>query len=154
MLSHTPALRSTILWSEYMEKMKMSVDFYLFFLHCVCLQALAEQQKAQQLAQQQQAGASQVQAAPSQTQGNAAGQTQVQVSQATAVTSPATVPNAAVLVRITTHTIKINISVAKTLTLKKFGILQAGGIKNATVGTTIQAGMSTHLTLLDCFCQL
>ncbi|XP_008274949.1 E1A-binding protein p400 isoform X4 [Stegastes partitus] len=71
--------------------------------------ALAEQQKAQQLAQQQ-AGAPQAQAAPGQAQAPAAGQ--AQVPQAAAVTGTAAVPNAAVL---------------------------AGAIKNATVGTTIQA---------------
>ncbi|XP_054867369.1 E1A-binding protein p400 isoform X3 [Amphiprion ocellaris] len=71
--------------------------------------ALAEQQKAQQLAQQQ-AGAPQAQAAPGQAQAPAAGQ--AQVPQAAAVAGAAAVPNAAVL---------------------------AGAIKNATVGTTIQA---------------
>ncbi|XP_029998471.1 E1A-binding protein p400 isoform X2 [Sphaeramia orbicularis] len=74
--------------------------------------ALAEQQKAQQLAQQQQAGTPQAQAAPGQAQAPAAGQTQAQVPQAAAVAGAAAVPNAAVL---------------------------AGAIKNATVGTTIQA---------------
>ncbi|XP_076586590.1 E1A-binding protein p400 isoform X2 [Chaetodon auriga] len=76
--------------------------------------ALAEQQKAQQLAQQQQAGAPQAQAAPGQAQAPAAGQAQAQaqVPQAAAVAGAAAVPNAAVL---------------------------AGAIKNATVGTTIQA---------------
>ncbi|XP_024152756.1 cell division cycle and apoptosis regulator protein 1 isoform X2 [Oryzias melastigma] len=69
--------------------------------------ALAEQQKAQQLAQQQ-AGAPQAGAAPGQTQAPAAGQ----VPQASAVTGAAAVPNAAVL---------------------------AGAIKNAAVGSTIQA---------------
>uniref|UniRef100_A0A3B3CBA6 E1A binding protein p400 n=1 Tax=Oryzias melastigma TaxID=30732 RepID=A0A3B3CBA6_ORYME len=54
--------------------------------------ALAEQQKAQQLAQQQ-AGAPQAGAAPGQTQAPAAGQ----VPQASAVTGAAAVPNAAVL---------------------------------------------------------
>ncbi|XP_053181341.1 E1A-binding protein p400 isoform X2 [Scomber japonicus] len=72
--------------------------------------ALAEQQKAQQLAQQQQAP--QAQASPGQAQTPAAGQAQSQVPQAAAVTGAAAVPNAAVL---------------------------AGAIKNATVGTTIQA---------------
>ncbi|XP_045890279.1 E1A-binding protein p400 isoform X3 [Micropterus dolomieu] len=72
--------------------------------------ALAEQQKAQQLAQQQQAGAPQAQAAPGQAQAPAAGH--AQVPQAAAVAGAAAVPNAAVL---------------------------AGAIKNATVGTTIQA---------------
>ncbi|XP_044051499.1 E1A-binding protein p400 isoform X6 [Siniperca chuatsi] len=72
--------------------------------------ALAEQQKAQQLAQQQQVGAPQAQAAPGQAQAPAAGQ--AQVPQAAAVAGAAAVPNAAVL---------------------------AGAIKNATVGTTIQA---------------
>ncbi|XP_035514211.1 E1A-binding protein p400 [Morone saxatilis] len=74
--------------------------------------ALAEQQKAQQLAQQQQTGAPQAQAAPGQAQAPAAGQAQAQVPQAAAVTGATAVPNAAVL---------------------------AGAIKNATVGTTIQA---------------
>ncbi|KAM8761363.1 E1A-binding protein p400 isoform 6-T6 [Acanthopagrus schlegelii] len=76
--------------------------------------ALAEQQKAQQLAQQQQAGAPQAQAAPGQAQAPAAAQAQAQaqVPQAVTVTGAAAVPNAAVL---------------------------AGAIKNATVGTTIQA---------------
>ncbi|XP_040897887.1 E1A-binding protein p400 isoform X2 [Toxotes jaculatrix] len=74
--------------------------------------ALAEQQKAQQLAQQQQAGAPQTQAAPGQVQAPAAGQAQAQVPQAAAVAGATAVPNAAVL---------------------------AGAIKNATVGTTIQA---------------
>ncbi|XP_030271825.1 E1A-binding protein p400 isoform X4 [Sparus aurata] len=74
--------------------------------------ALAEQQKAQQLAQQQQAGAPQAQAVPGQAQAPAAAQAQAQVPQAVTVTGAAAVPNAAVL---------------------------AGAIKNATVGTTIQA---------------
>ncbi|XP_036953308.1 E1A-binding protein p400 isoform X6 [Acanthopagrus latus] len=76
--------------------------------------ALAEQQKAQQLAQQQQAGAPQAQTAPGQAQAPAAAQAQAQaqVPQAVTVTGAAAVPNAAVL---------------------------AGAIKNATVGTTIQA---------------
>uniref|UniRef100_UPI0037E70BDD E1A-binding protein p400 n=1 Tax=Semicossyphus pulcher TaxID=241346 RepID=UPI0037E70BDD len=73
--------------------------------------ALAEQQKAQQLAQQQ-AGAPQAQTAPGQAQAPAAGQAQAQVPQAAAVAAATAVPNAAVL---------------------------AGAIKNATVGTTIQA---------------
>ncbi|XP_068559021.1 E1A-binding protein p400 isoform X5 [Cebidichthys violaceus] len=72
--------------------------------------ALAEQQKAQQLAQQQQAGAPQAPAAPGQAQTPAAGQ--AQVPQAATVAGAAVVPNAAVL---------------------------AGAIKNATVGTTLQA---------------
>uniref|UniRef100_A0A665WLY5 E1A binding protein p400 n=1 Tax=Echeneis naucrates TaxID=173247 RepID=A0A665WLY5_ECHNA len=72
--------------------------------------ALAEQQKAQQLAQQQQAGAPQNQATPGQAQVPAAAQ--AQVPQAATVTGATAVPNAAVL---------------------------AGAIKNATVGTTIQA---------------
>ncbi|XP_041642655.1 E1A-binding protein p400 isoform X2 [Cheilinus undulatus] len=72
--------------------------------------ALAEQQKAQQLAQQQQAGAPQAQAAAGQAQTPAAAQ--AQVPQAAAVAGATAVPNAAVL---------------------------AGAIKNATVGTTIQA---------------
>lgn len=71
--------------------------------------ALAEQQKAQQLAQQQ-TGAPQAQAAPGQAQAPAA--TQAQVPQAAAVTGVTAVPNAAVL---------------------------TGAIKNAAVGTTIQA---------------
>uniref|UniRef100_A0A3Q1EHN6 E1A binding protein p400 n=1 Tax=Acanthochromis polyacanthus TaxID=80966 RepID=A0A3Q1EHN6_9TELE len=58
--------------------------------------ALAEQQKAQQLAQQQ-AGAPQAQAAPGQAQAPAAGQ--AQVPQAAAVAGAAAVSNAAVLVR-------------------------------------------------------
>ncbi|XP_054630256.1 E1A-binding protein p400 isoform X3 [Dunckerocampus dactyliophorus] len=74
--------------------------------------ALAEQQKAQQLAQQQQAGAPQAQTAPNQSQTPAVAQAQAQVPQATAVAGATAVPNAAVL---------------------------AGAIKNATVGTTIQA---------------
>lgn len=61
---------------------------------CV-MQALAEQQKAQ-LAQQQQPGAPQTQAAP--TQSPAAGQPQV--PQTVTVTGAAAVPNAAVLVGI------------------------------------------------------
>ncbi|XP_060893624.1 E1A-binding protein p400 isoform X6 [Labrus mixtus] len=73
--------------------------------------ALAEQQKAQ-LAQQQQTGAPQAQAATGQVQAPAAGQIQAQVPQTAAVAGAAAVPNAAVL---------------------------AGAIKNATVGTTIQA---------------
>ncbi|CAK6950369.1 E1A-binding protein p400 isoform X1 [Scomber scombrus] len=72
--------------------------------------ALAEQQKAQQLAQQQQAP--QAQASPGQAQTPAAGQAQAQVPQTATVAGVAAVPNAAVL---------------------------AGAIKNATVGTTIQA---------------
>lgn len=71
--------------------------------------AQAEQLKAQQLAQQQ-AGAPQAQAAAGQAQTPAAGQ--AQVPQAAGVTGATAVPNAAVL---------------------------AGAIKNATVGTTIQA---------------
>ncbi|XP_069380237.1 E1A-binding protein p400 isoform X5 [Paralichthys olivaceus] len=71
--------------------------------------ALAEQQKAQQLAQQQ-TGAPQAQAAPGQAGTAAAGQTQV--PQAAAVAGATAVPNAAVL---------------------------AGALKNATVGTTLQA---------------
>ncbi|XP_030593467.1 E1A-binding protein p400 isoform X3 [Archocentrus centrarchus] len=71
--------------------------------------ALAEQQKAQQLAQQQ-TGAPQAQAAPGQAQASASGQ--AQVPQAATVGGATAVPNAAVL---------------------------AGAIKNATVGTTIQA---------------
>lgn len=69
----------------------------------MCLQALAEQQKAQQLAQQQQAGTPQAQVAPGQAQ-TPAGQAQTAgVPQATAVASATTVPNAAVLVRIQTY---------------------------------------------------
>lgn len=63
---------------------------------CVCLQALAEQQKAQQLAQQQ-TGAPQAQAAPGQAQAPASGQ--AQVPQAAAVAGAPAVPNA-VLVRL------------------------------------------------------
>ncbi|KAM4616612.1 E1A-binding protein p400 isoform 2-T2 [Polymixia lowei] len=77
--------------------------------------ALAEQQRAQQLAQQQQAGTPQAQAAPGQPQAQAptAGQAQAPgVPQAATVAGATAVPNAAVL---------------------------AGAIKNATVGTTIQA---------------
>uniref|UniRef100_A0A674MBD5 E1A binding protein p400 n=1 Tax=Takifugu rubripes TaxID=31033 RepID=A0A674MBD5_TAKRU len=59
--------------------------------------ALAEQQKAQQLAQQQQGGAPQVQAAPGQAQAPAAGQAQAQVPQAAAGAGSATVSNTAVL---------------------------------------------------------
>lgn len=74
---------------------------------CVCFQALAEQQKAQQLAQQQ-TGAPQAQATPGQAQTPAAGQ--AQVPQAAAVAGAAAVPNAAVLVRISTtillHTVR------------------------------------------------
>lgn len=83
------------------------VAFVLDCVHCVCLclQALAEQQKAQQLAQQQQAGAPQVAAAPGQAQPTAAGQ--AQVPQAAAVAGPAAVPNAAVLVRIKKSFIKM-----------------------------------------------
>ncbi|XP_034451277.1 E1A-binding protein p400 isoform X5 [Hippoglossus hippoglossus] len=73
--------------------------------------ALAEQQKAQQLAQQT-TGAPQAQATPGQAGTAAAGQTQALVPQAAAVAGATTVPNAAVL---------------------------AGAIKNATVGTTLQA---------------
>ncbi|KAJ4942276.1 hypothetical protein JOQ06_012142 [Pogonophryne albipinna] len=72
--------------------------------------ALAEQQKAQQLVQQQQAGAPGAQVAPGQALTPAAGQ--ALVPQAATVPGAAAVPNAAVL---------------------------AGAIKNATVGTTIQA---------------
>uniref|UniRef100_A0A8C9X925 E1A binding protein p400 n=1 Tax=Sander lucioperca TaxID=283035 RepID=A0A8C9X925_SANLU len=67
--------------------------FVFDFVHCVCLQALAEQQKAQQLAQQQQAGTPQ--AAVGQAQTPAAGQ--AQVPQAATVAGAASVPNAAVL---------------------------------------------------------
>lgn len=70
---------------------------YSFCILCVCSQALAEQQKAQQLAQQQQTGAPQTQAAPSQTQAPVVGQ--AQVPQAATVPGAAAVPNAAVLVR-------------------------------------------------------
>ncbi|XP_068460653.1 E1A-binding protein p400 isoform X2 [Clinocottus analis] len=72
--------------------------------------ALAEQQKAQQLAQQ--AGAPQAQAAPGQAQTPAAGLAQALVPQAATVPGATVVPNAALL---------------------------AGAIKNATVGTTLQA---------------
>lgn len=77
--------------------------------------ALAEQQRAQQLAQQQQAGTPQAPAAPGQPQVQAppAGLAHAAgVPQAAAVAAATAVPNAAVL---------------------------AGAIKNATVGTTIQA---------------
>lgn len=66
-------------------------------------QALAEQQKAQQLAQQQQGGAPQVQAAPGQAQAPAAGQAQAQVPQAAVAAGSATMPNTAVLVRQCLH---------------------------------------------------
>ena len=66
----------------------------------MCLQALAEQQKAQQLAQQQQAGAPGAQVAPGQALTPAAGQ--ALVPQAATVPGAAAVPNAAVLVRIKT----------------------------------------------------
>lgn len=69
------------------------------------VQALAEQQKAQQLAQQQQGGAPQVQAAPGQAQAPAAGQAQAQVPQAAAVAGAATVPSTAILVRKKPHTL-------------------------------------------------
>uniref|UniRef100_A0A8C3A0S0 E1A binding protein p400 n=1 Tax=Cyclopterus lumpus TaxID=8103 RepID=A0A8C3A0S0_CYCLU len=62
--------------------------------------ALAEQQKAQQLVQQQQAGAPQAQAAPGLAQAPAAGLAQAQVPQAATVAGAAVVPNAAVLVSI------------------------------------------------------
>ncbi|XP_056274380.1 E1A-binding protein p400 isoform X2 [Pseudoliparis swirei] len=71
--------------------------------------ALAEQQKAQQLVQQQQAGAPQALVAPGLAQAPAAGLAQAQLPQA--ATGAAVVPNAAVL---------------------------AGAIKDATVGTTLQ----------------
>uniref|UniRef100_A0A8C2ZY39 E1A binding protein p400 n=1 Tax=Cyclopterus lumpus TaxID=8103 RepID=A0A8C2ZY39_CYCLU len=64
--------------------------------------ALAEQQKAQQLVQQQQAGAPQAQAAPGLAQAPAAGLAQAQVPQAATVAGAAVVPNAAVLVSIQT----------------------------------------------------
>lgn len=70
---------------------------FIYIVKCVCFQALAEQQKAQQLAQQQ-TGAPQVQAAPTQTQTPAAGQ--AQTPQNAAVAGAAAVTNAAVLVRI------------------------------------------------------
>ncbi|XP_062239700.1 E1A-binding protein p400 isoform X4 [Platichthys flesus] len=73
--------------------------------------ALAEQQKAQQLAQQT-TGAPQAQAAPGLAGTAAVGGTQALVPQAAAVAGATTVPNAAVL---------------------------AGAIKNATIGTTLQA---------------
>lgn len=122
---------------------------------CVCLQALAEQQKAQQLAQQQQTGVPQAQAAPGQAQTPAAGQAQAQVPQAAAVTGPAAVPNAAVLVRIKTSSTNMLLNKpvypVKALT-HVFRVFQAGAIKNATVGTTIQAGTLTHIwfTLQSC----
>ncbi|XP_029294792.1 E1A-binding protein p400 isoform X3 [Cottoperca gobio] len=72
--------------------------------------ALAEQQKAQQLVQQQQAGTPQAQAATGLAQTPAAGQ--ALVPQTATVAGVAAVPNTAVL---------------------------TGAIKNATVGTTIQA---------------
>jgi len=62
----------------------------------VCFQALAEQQKAQQLVQQQQAGAPQALVAPGLAQAPAAGLAQAQLPQA--ATGAAVVPNAAVLV--------------------------------------------------------
>lgn len=68
------------------------------------MQALAEQQKAQQLAQQQQGGTPQVQAASGQTQAPAAAQAQAQVPQAAAVPGTPTVTNTAVLVRMKPHT--------------------------------------------------
>lgn len=86
----------------------------------MCLQALAEQQKAQQLAQQQQAGAPQVQAASGQAPAPTAGQ--AQVPQAAAVAGPAAVPNAAVLVRFKTHSNKMipRFHVVRNLTLIHF----------------------------------
>lgn len=127
----------------------------------MCLQALAEQQKAQQLAQQQQAGAPQAQAAPGQAQAPAAGQAQAQVPQAAAVAGAAAVPNAAVLVRIKTSSTNITPSETQNKPLypvkaltRTFHVFQAGAIKNATVGTTIQAGTVTHIwfTLQRCWC--
>lgn len=89
----------------------MFTDMFTFgFDYVLCVyffQALAEQQKAQQLAQQQQAGAPQVQTAPGQAQATAAGQAQTQVPQAATVAGPAAVPNAAVLVRIKTSSTKV-----------------------------------------------
>ena len=66
---------------------------------CVCSQALAEQQRAQQLAQQQQVGAGVTPAVPGQAQAAVPGQTGTAgVSQAAAVAAAAAVPSAAVLV--------------------------------------------------------
>lgn len=82
----------------------------------MCLQALAEQQKAQQLAQQQ-TGAPQAQAAPGQAQAPAAGQAQAQVSQAAAVAGATTVPNAAILVRIKASCVNTLLYVPRSSTL-------------------------------------
>jgi len=114
----------------------------------VFLQALAEQQKAQQLAQQQ-AGAPQAGAAPGQVQAPAAG---AQVPQAAAVAGATAVPNAAVLVRIKTSSADVLphkerfkiLLLSETCAQLLFCVFQAGAIKNATVGTTIQAGMLTY----------
>uniref|UniRef100_A0A8C9X721 E1A binding protein p400 n=1 Tax=Sander lucioperca TaxID=283035 RepID=A0A8C9X721_SANLU len=73
--------------------------------------ALAEQQKAQQLAQQQQAGTPQ--AAVGQAQTPAAGQ--AQVPQAATVAGAASVPNAAVLVRIKTPLIYFSLFLPATV---------------------------------------
>lgn len=126
---------------------------------CVCLQALAEQQKAQQLAQQQQTGAPGAQAAPGQAQTPAAGQAQAQVPQAATVAGAAAVPNAAVLVRKHPSNQYSSSEIQKQATLPSdlhihTHVFQAGAIKNATVGTTIQAGTLTHtwFTLRSCWC--
>uniref|UniRef100_A0A7N8YLP5 E1A binding protein p400 n=1 Tax=Mastacembelus armatus TaxID=205130 RepID=A0A7N8YLP5_9TELE len=94
------------------EKKVTATDHTCIFLTiCNSMVALAEQQKAQQLAQQQQAGAPQAQTAPGQAQAPAAGQTQAQVPQAAAVAGAAAVSNAAVLVRITTPFVRGNVIV-------------------------------------------
>lgn len=112
----------------------------------MCLQALAEQQKAQQLAQQQ-AGAPQAQAAPGQAQAPASGQ--AQVPQAAAVAGAPAVTNAALLVRLRSWAMCFYVSSypkqASESFKHTFHVSQAGAIKNATVGTTIQAGMWTHM---------
>lgn len=86
--------------------MRSSISISVLFWSCApfVFQALAEQQKAQQLAQQQ-AGAPPAGTAPGQVPAPAAGQ----VPQASAVAGAAAVPNAAVLVRIQispTHTLR------------------------------------------------
>lgn len=83
-------------------------------VHCVCFQALAEQQKAQQLAQQQQAGAPLAPVAPGQAQTPAAGQ--AQVPQVATAAGAAVVPNAAVLVRIQTSKTNILLRVVSSKT--------------------------------------
>uniref|UniRef100_A0A8C8A2F5 E1A binding protein p400 n=1 Tax=Oryzias sinensis TaxID=183150 RepID=A0A8C8A2F5_9TELE len=98
--------------------------------------ALAEQQKAQQLAQQQ-AGAPPAGTAPGQAPAPAAGQ----VPQASAVTGAAAVPNAAVLVRSKSplhirYATKNHFNQLKSL---PFAFFKAGAIKNAAVGSTLQA---------------